>query len=311
MPGAATMRLLPDGKRLHLQHGPIDLIIEAFGAPGEIARAYRQAWDRFAHVLEELVDELALLRRPVDASHPGVVGAVARRMLHACLPHAAEFITPMAAVAGAVADEILMAMVDGRSLQKAYVNNGGDMALHLSAGAVVDIGLVAELDQPVPCGVVSLDGAWPVRGVATSGWRGRSFSLGIADAVTVLARDGASADAAATLVANAVNVEHPAITRAPARDRDETSDLGDRLVTTGVGPLPMPLVAEALARGAARAGEMARERKIYGAVLVLQGRARVVGPIRPRVSSRREASRALSTSPRSRHHVAAAAAGGG
>src|SRR5262249_18117638 len=133
-----------------------------------------------------------------------------------------------------------------------------------------------------------IESTWPVRGVATSGWRGRSFSLGIADAATVLARDGASADAAVTLVANAVNVEHPAITRARACDLDENSDLGHRFVTTGVGPLPDDLVREALARGASRAAEMIREEKIFGAVLVLHGRVRVVGPIRPRLGSRSE-----------------------
>jgi uncharacterized protein len=288
VPGAATMRLLPDGKRLHLQHGPIDLVIEGFGTAGEVACAYRQAWDRFRTVLEELVGELPLLRRPVDVSHPGVAGAVARRMLEACRPHAEEFITPMAAVAGAVADEVLMAMLEGRTLDKAYVNNGGDVALHLSAGTAFDVGLVAELEHPALSGVAKIESAWPVRGMATSGWRGRSFSLGIADAATVLARDGASADAAATLIANAVDVEHPAITRARASDLDDNSDLGHRLVTTGVGPLPNDLVTEALARGAYRAGEMAREEKIVGAVLVLQGRARVVGPIRPRLGIRSE-----------------------
>src|SRR5690606_38926436 len=92
----------------------------------------------------------------------------------------------------------------------------------------------------------------PVRGVATSGWRGRSFSLGIADAVTVLARTGAEADAAATLVANAVDLPgHVAVTRRPARDLAPDSDLGDRPVTTGVGPLSPGEIGAALARGLA------------------------------------------------------------
>ena len=279
MPAAAVMRLLPDGKRLHLQHGPIDLVIEGFGAPGEIAAAYRQAWERFRTVLAELVAELPLLRRPVDESHPGVAGPVALRMLDACRPHCADFITPMAAVAGAVADEVLAAMLTGRSLDRAYVNNGGDIALHLSPGTRLEVGLVAELDDPALSGVATIESGWPVRGVATSGWRGRSFSLGIADAATVLARDGAAADAAVTLVANAVDVDHAAISRARAWDLDETSDLGERLVTTGVGPLPPASVAQALARGAARAEAMRRAGKIFGAVLVLQGHARVVGPL--------------------------------
>ena len=64
-----------------------------------------------------------------------------------------------------------------------------------------------------------------MRGIATSGWRGRSFSLGIADAVTVLAATAAEADAAATVIANAVDLPgHPAIdTRAGAASSRPTA----------------------------------------------------------------------------------------
>jgi ApbE superfamily uncharacterized protein (UPF0280 family) len=284
MAGGAAMRRLADGKRLHLQHGPIDLVIEAFGAPAEVEAAYHQAWRRFQTVLPELVGELPLLRRPVDAAHPGLTGPVARRMFRACWPHRRAFITPMAAVAGAVADEMLAAMLAGRSLDKAYVNNGGDIALHLAPGMRLDVGLVAELDRPVLTGMATIASDWPVRGVATSGWRGRSFSLGIADAATVLARDGAAADAAATLVANAVDVDHPAIGRERACDIDEASDLGERLVTRRVDPLPPALIEAALQRGAGVAEAMRRDGLIFGAVLALQGKFCVVGGVAPRLA---------------------------
>ena len=276
MSGGPARRLLPDG-RLHLQHGPIDLIIEAWGARAEIAAAYERAWRCFATVLPELVAELPLLRHAVDAAHPGVSGAVARRMFAACWPHRAQFLTPMAAVAGAVADAVLAAMAEGGELAKAYVNNGGDIALHLAPGEQLAIGLVADPRGAIASGIARIDGASPVRGVATSGWRGRSFSLGIADAATVLARDAAAADAAVTLVANAVDIDHPAVSRARAIDLDEASDLGERLVTTGVAPLPAPLVAEALRRGAERAQEMMKAGHIFGAALALQGQVHVVG----------------------------------
>ena len=279
MPGGATRRMLPDGRRLHLQHGPIDLVIEAFGARDEIAAAYEQAWRRFQPVLDELVAELPLLRRAVDDGYSGVGGRVARRMVAACWPHRRSFITPMAAVAGAVADEVMAAMREGRALDRAYVNNGGDIALHLSAGARIDVGLVAELDHPALTGMASVESDWPVRGVATSGWRGRSFSLGIADAATVLACNAAAADATATLVANAVDIDHPGIVRVRACDVDETSDLGERWVTRGVPPLPAGLIEAALERGAAVAESMRDAGLIFGAVLVLQRRVRVVGPI--------------------------------
>jgi hypothetical protein len=117
----------------------------------------------------------------------------------------------------------------------------------------------------------------PVRGIATSGWRGRSFSLGIADAATVLARTAAMADAAATMIANAVNLQHPGIGRRPAREIQCDSDLGDRLVTVAVPVLTSDEKAEALEAGLALAETCLARGLIAGAALFLQGENRVSG----------------------------------
>jgi ApbE superfamily uncharacterized protein (UPF0280 family) len=257
--------------RLHLQHGPIDLIVEAFGAPDEVEQAYRQATDRFGDILPTLVRELPILRRPVGDAHPLLQGPVARRMAEAVWPHRAVFITPMAAVAGAVADEMLQALVAGRTLDKAYVNDGGDIAIHLSPGHSLRAGIFAQaLD-----GAVTLTHDRPVRGIATSGRGGRSFSLGIADSASVLARTAAAADAAATLIANAVTVDHPSIDRQPARDLDPDSDLGDLPVTVSVGDLPPDAIDEALDRGLAEARRLRALGLIEGAAVSLMGQWRL------------------------------------
>ena len=270
---SAVAARLGDG-RLHLQHGPIDLIIEAFGAAHQVERAYGQAIARFGDILPRLVDELATLRRPVDDARPLLHGPVARRMAEAVWPHRVVYITPMAAVAGAVADEMLQALVRGRTLDKAYVNDGGDIAIHLAPGQELRAGIfVAALD-----GLARLTADQPVRGIATSGWGGRSFSLGIADSVTVLARTAAAADAAATLIANAVNVDHPAIERRPARDLDPDSDLGDLPVTVAVGRLAPALIDEALDRGADEAHRLRVAGYVNGAALSLQGHWRIEAP---------------------------------
>lgn len=265
--------MLGDGKRLHLHHGPIDLIVEAFGRPHEVQAGYRQAARRFATVLEELVAELPELRRASGRQRRTFAGSTACRMEAAVFPLADRFITPMAAVAGAVAEEILGAMIAGRVLDKAYVNNGGDSALHLAPGNAMRLAIAGNGrgfgDR------IRIRAEDEVRGVATSGWRGRSFSLGIADAVTVLARTGAEADAAATLIANAVDLPgHPAIKRRPARELAPDSDLADMLVTTGVGELAPHEIEAALARGLAMAEEFRRRGLIEAAALFLAGQAR-------------------------------------
>ena len=261
----AACRMLPDGQRLHLHHGPIDLVLWA--DPASRAGAYARAKARFATVLEELVAELPDLRRP---DPPPLKGAVARRMQRAVAPFAPVFITPMAAVAGAVADEILAAMAGEPGLVKAHVNNGGDVAFHLAPGLSATAALAG--------GRMTLVAEAPWRGVATSGWRGRSHSLGIADAVTVLAADAAAADAAATLVANAVDLPgHAAITRRPASELAPDSDLGARAVTVAVGPLTAAETDAALARGAAAAAAMRARGLIGAACLSLNGQTRLVG----------------------------------
>ena len=270
-------KMLADGRRLHLQHGPIDLIIEAWGSVDDVNRAYGQAVKRFETVLDELVDELPALRKPGKGTW--FAGDIARRMKAAVAPHGESFITPMAAVAGAVADDVLAAMVQDRSLEKAYVNNGGDIALHLRPGASFDVGMVASQAAAILDGRLTLTHADPVRGIATSGRGGRSLSFGIADAVTVLAPSAAAADAAATMIANRVDLPGcVGIARTPAHDLDPDSDLGERLVTVAVGPLSVNQVDQALAAGRRAAEAMIARGLICAAALSLNGRFRFALP---------------------------------
>ena len=326
----ATARLIT-GNRLHLQHGPIDLIIGADGAAAAIERAYRAAWAAFPSVLSALVAQLPLLRTPVGRDASGTDSAAApptlalplkrggkekivvtgrdcantlvqrvricscvlppsplegegrgggnaaRRMIAAVWPYRDRFITPMAAVAGSVADEMLAIMCRAGQLDRAYVNNGGDIAIHLTPGATFNAGLVRDLSNPAVDALIAVSASDNVGGIATSGWRGRSQSLGIADAVTVLARTAADADAAATMIANAVNVEDPAIRRLPAQAVKDDSDLGDLLVTVDVGQLTDGQRRRALSNGTARAREILSKNLIVAAYIQLQGEMVVVG----------------------------------
>lgn len=271
------MRLLPDGRRLHLNHGPIDLIIEAFGLPGEVEAAYCRAQKSFPSILPKLVEELHQLRKPLTKENE-LTGPVAKRMVKECEFYSPKFfLTPMAAVAGAVADEILEMMLVGTNLDKAYVNNGGDTAFFLTPGEKLIIGLVTDFHLPNIDARCTIEYANSIRGIATSGWKGRSHSLGIADSVTVLAKNGAGADVAATLIANEVNVQHSAINRKIASDLDPDSDLRFRKVTVDVGLLDEASINIALDRGEKAAIKAKQGGQIEAAVLVLKNKYRIVG----------------------------------
>ena len=271
-------RMLPDGRRLHLQDGPIDLVVAADGRAADVRHALQAAAVRCATILDELCAELELLRRPVD---PCPEGSVARRMWAATHPHARDsFITPMAAVAGSVAEDVLAAMTDAAPLTRAFVNNGGDIAIHLQPGQRYAIGLVDRPDRPSLFARAVIGADDGIGGIATSGWRGRSFSLGIADAVTVLAETASRADAAATVIANAVDLPgHPAITRVPAERLQPDSDLGVRPVTRNVGPLRPGEIAVALASGLACAASLLEEGHIRACAMHLAGETRTLGHV--------------------------------
>ena len=269
--------------RFHLQHGPIDIIAHV-DAPEEVRkRLYTSASNRFSTVLVELVAEMDLLKQPWSADLPDSKGGIAQKMCFA-VRGSDIFVTPMAAVAGAVADEVLEAMLYEaknpdpclEEIQRMYVNNGGDISFWLNYGSAFTIGVVDNPQRPELNTKVCLPYESPVRGLATSGWRGRSQSLGIADAVTVLAPSSACADAAATLIANNVNIEHPGIIRKPACDVKDDSDLGMHPVTVKVPFLPEKEVSRALRNGAESAKVLIRKNKIHSAYLSMQEQTIVI-----------------------------------
>ncbi|MDO8883573.1 MAG: UPF0280 family protein [Pseudotabrizicola sp.] len=268
---SATCARLPDG-RLHLHHGPIDIIAQAWGSPASVASGEARMVARFGSVLAELASELPELRR--ESGQP--TGPIAQLMVRATTVFTPAFITPMAAVAGAVAD-VLLAELAVPGVRRAYVNNGGDIALHLDPGESLSCAIAARPGMPDR---VTLRAEDTVRGIATSGWRGRSWSCGIADSVSVLAKTSAMADAAATMIANAVNLpDHPGITRRPAHQMQTDSDLGARLVTVAVSGLTEADRFRALNAGEAAAEAFRSQGLIEAAALFLHPEVRTLGPL--------------------------------
>ena len=273
LPTGLQASLFGAGQRLHIQHGPTDLIIDADG-PARLA-LFEAALDSMRDVLAGLAEELPLLRAPWQPAHPPS-GPVARRMHDACALAGGGFVTPMAAVAGGIADHVLAAMMKDSAAAKATkisVNNGGDIAFWTGDEAITRAAIAGPRFSSI-----TLRGPTSWRGIATSGRGGRSLSPGIADSVTALGDCAATADVAATLIAGAVDSPGTAgIRRVPACEVDPESDLGTRPVTIGVPPLRKALVTAALAAGGAMATRIMATGRIAGAVLELQGETAVVG----------------------------------
>jgi ApbE superfamily uncharacterized protein (UPF0280 family) len=257
------MLIKEEDNRLFLQHGPINIVIEAIGVDKKLA--YFDAKKYFETLLDELVLDLKILKKEVVLNRK-FSNKISQGMQDATEKFTPSFITPMAAVAGSIADNILKILVDSKNLEKAYVNNGGDVAFHLSQNQVMKTSLAA-----IPNMFAEIEFKDQSRGIATSGWKGKSFSRGIADSVTVLADNAAMADAAATMICNAVDIyNHPKILKKPASDIYEESDLKNLLITVEVGELTKVEIREAIKNGYVTALQYVQKGLINNALIQLR-----------------------------------------
>ena len=236
------MFIKEEDNRLFLRHGPINIVLEAIGIDKDLA--YQNVKGYFETLLEQLVLDMELLKKEVVFNRK-FNNKISQSMQDATERYSPAFITPMAAVAGSIADNILRVLINNTNLEKAYVNNGGDVSFYLNKNQIMKTSLAA-----IPNMIAEIKYKDKSRGIATSGWRGKSFSRGIADSVTVLADNAAMADAAATMIGNAVDIyNHPKIKKQPANEMYEDSDLKNLLITVEVGLLTKVEIKEALKNG--------------------------------------------------------------
>ncbi len=225
---------------------------------------------RVEAILTDIRECLPVLKeRAWRIKKPGALPSVAKKMIAAALAIDAETLTPMAAVAGAVADE-LKEFLKEDGLEFISVNNGGDIAVHNGFKKQVTVGIGDIRKSNASPYLLRIAGLADF-GVATSGFGGRSLTLGVADMVSVVALSPPVADAAATFICNNTSLEDPSIVRRRAADIDPLTDIPEEFVTVQIGPLSTQRVREALARGQAAAERLKREGRISEAVLLMRG----------------------------------------
>lgn len=261
---------LLDPYRALLDIGPVQMSVMAERRGQPLGREWHRLEGLVSRWLEDLKRYLPLARKPWPLlTSPEGWPRVLRRMYIAVKTAGDPDLTPMAAVAGTIA-ELVGDYLAEQGATKVLVNNGGDIAIRLSRGEKTRVGVAPRLGAP-PSHYLDIRAGDHIGGVATSGRGGRSFTLGIADAAVAVASSAAVADACATVLGNAVNVDSPLIQRRPARELDPATDIPELLVTTAVGSLPVELQAAALERGIEAGRRLVESGVLLGAVVYLNG----------------------------------------
>lgn len=230
-----AVRVLPDGRVL-IDYGPVTMVVlaERGGAPD--VELCRSAFAVVDDELRSLSGALDMLRRYPKEVDPRELRGTARVMADAVLATGDPMLTPMAAVAGAMADAAADHLF-ANGAERAVANNGGDVAIRLREGTSINVGVCTDLASGAVARTVRLTAAHGIGGVATSGLGGRSLTTGIASGVTVFARRCADADALATLLADRSFIDVPTVVRERAGAVDPDSDIADQLVVLSVGEL--------------------------------------------------------------------------
>lgn len=256
--------------RVFLDCGPVQMTMMGRSQ----GRAMTEELQKAAEYVVKILSELAAVQKQakdimiLDEQDLSPYPISLQLMIEAVLASGDRTLTPMAAVAGTFADRTADWLVE-KGADKVMVNNGGDIAIRLLGQEKTTLGLMPSISAREFSHVVTISAGDGVGGVATSGLGGRSFTKGIASAVTVFAKNARTADACATLIANHCLTEDPAIVRMPAELLDPNTDIAGHSVTVKIGTLRPESKRKALENGVRKAVELKTEGRIHGAVLFL------------------------------------------
>ncbi len=269
MPFERSATVLPGGSVL-AESGPMRLVISAgIGKVLQTKMALRAAEESFGF-LERVARHRKYLGRQFLESREQIKDSLVLKMISSVVMIGDEDLTPMAAVAGTIADEVADFLFE-HGMTKVVVDNGGDVAVRADREEPITVGIRPDINDHEVSYVIGLDPDLHSHGVATSGLGGRSLTRGIASAATVVARTASLADAAATAVANASFLEDEQVRRRPAEDLDPYTDIAGLDITVKVGPLSEEKKIRAVSQAIRRAEDLVRREVILGAFVAVQG----------------------------------------
>jgi len=279
--GSEYIRELEDGTVV-VHRGPMLMsIFASSGGKPNISLA-KEGAKKALEVLEILARFRSLITKNIGEIHSiELMPPVVQKMVLTSRKFEDPTVTPLIAVAGTGADEVADFIFNTGHANKVVVNNGGDIALRLKNDEVVRVGIKSELADKAVTHVMTITLSSKIGGVATSGFGGRSFTRGVANAAVAVANDATSADVAATLVGNATDVESPSVTKVLAKELYEGTDIPNLPVTKTIGRLEKWEVEEALHRGMQKAETFQERGLIRGAFLAVKDQYRISNSIMP------------------------------
>lgn len=269
--------LVSEGKVV-IDYGPITMSILAKRYNKPFTEAAIKAAEEVIRNFDQLIDFLKVARISlveIDNSKESLYPLVLRNMIDSIRLLGEKDFTPMAAVAGTFAD---LAKEEALKHKADFViaNNGGDVAFQTSQPHnPMKVGIISDLSINKVTHMLKIDAKSEIKGIATSGYGGRSLTKGVASAVTVLARNSSFADAAATAIANAVNCDDIAVVRCLAEEIDYNTDIKGALVTKMIGKMADESIETAINIGEKRAKELYDKGMILGAIVFVQGKMSV------------------------------------
>lgn len=262
---------LPGGRAVLAEHGPLRLVIQAFsGEKPEIKFATEAAYYSF-DCLARVAGEMPLLRQRHPLLLVTAQDEIANTMIESVRRIGDEDLTPMAAVAGTIADFVADYLFRD-TVTRVIVDNGGDIAIRLQPGEVVRVGFRPVISSQEISHLIRIDARNLSWGVNTSGLGGRSLTRGIASGVTAFAETSSLADAAATAIANSCFSDDDNILQVPANTLDPNTDLGHTLVTLSAVGISAKTEGKSLENGLKKAEQLMKKGAIRGAVIAVGGK---------------------------------------
>jgi hypothetical protein len=256
---------LEDQTGVMAENGPMRIIIQAWDHKHPQARLAFKAAEFAFTCLEQVAAHHEILKH-VHCHLPDELPPIPRVMVESVMATRERDLTPMAAVAGSIADAVADWLFN-RGMSRVIVNNGGDIAIRLAENETARVGIRPHIQHAYVSHVVELSSCHPSWGVNTSGLGGRSLTRGIASAVTSFAKTSALADATATAIANACFVRDDAIVQAMAQTIDPYTDIPGVPVTVKVGHLKTNRITQAMEKALNKAEHYIELGLIQGALI--------------------------------------------